>query len=102
MDARKSQNRNQRSLEELHRASLAVQFEVVTLWVSYAKLQELKTNLQDKPEKRFYNNAILHSFLLAARNLLTFLYSHNARPSDIIAEDFFDDPNTWRLVLCKN
>jgi hypothetical protein len=26
---------------------------------------------------------------------LTFLYSHNPRPSDIIAEDFFDDPNRW-------
>jgi len=34
--------------------------------------------------------------LLAARNLLSFLYSHNPRESDIIAEDFFDDPADWQ------
>ncbi len=34
--------------------------------------------------------------LLAARNLLAFLYSHNPRESDIIAEDFFDDPDDWQ------
>jgi len=44
------------------------------------------------------SNALLHGFLLAARNLCQFLYSHRPRSDDIIADDFFDDPNDWQRL----
>jgi len=41
-------------------------------------------------------NAFLESFLIHTRNLLDFLYPYHPEPGDVIADDFFDDPKTWR------
>lgn len=84
------------SKEELQRASLAVQHELATLASTHEMLQDLAANWRSNPRDQALSNALLNAFLLAARNLLAFLYSHNPRPSDIIAEDFFDDPNGWQ------
>ena len=47
------------------------------------------------PPKAPIENAILHSFLIAARNLIPFLYFPRERSNDLRAEDFFDDGATW-------
>ena len=41
-------------------------------------------------------HALLESFAVHARTLLGFLYSSSPWEDDVIAEDFFDDPETWR------
>lgn len=90
-----SGGRAPRSATELQQASLIVQYELATLACTHELLQESGTHWGSPARDRALSNALLHAFLLAARNLLTFLYSHNPRPSDIVAEDFFDDRDTW-------
>ena len=51
--------------------------------------------------KSLSDNALLHAFLLAVRNLCKFLYSHACHANDIIAEDFFDDHDAWHNVRPK-
>lgn len=84
-----------RSNKELQHASLAVQFEFVMLATTHHMLQESTTTLQSPARDQAISNALLNSFLLAARSLLAFLYSYKPRGSDIIAEDFFTDPQEW-------
>jgi hypothetical protein len=88
-------SRQQRSVEELQRASLAVQYELATLGGTHEMLHELGAHWRSSPRDHAISNALLHTFLLGARNLLAFLYSHNPRSADIVAEDFFDDPSEW-------
>ena len=40
--------------------------------------------------------ALLEALALHSRNLLEFLYSPRPRGDDVIAEDFFDDPEEWK------
>lgn len=88
-------SRQNRTIEELQRASLAVQYELATLGGTHEMLQELGVHWKSPPRDQAISNALLHTFLMAARNLLTFLYSHNPRSSDLIAEDFFDSATEW-------
>lgn len=53
------------------------------------------TNLGRPTPPLVYMNALLESFCLHARNLLDFLYPKQPRPDDMIAPDFFDDPDEW-------
>jgi len=41
------------------------------------------------------NNALLESFTIHVRALIGFFFSENPRNDDIVAEDFFLDPNDW-------
>ena len=41
-------------------------------------------------------NAVIESLALHSRILLKFLYDDNPKGDDVIAEDFFDPPETWR------
>src|SRR4051812_11520484 len=43
-------------------------------------------------------NAILESFTVHARVLLDFLYAEKPQADDVIADDFFTDPETWRQI----
>ena len=88
-------NRMSHSTHELQHASLAVQYEMVTLATTHEMLQKLAAHWGSPRQEQAMSNAILHSFLLAARNLVHFLYAHNPRATDIIAEDFFTDPHKW-------
>jgi len=91
-----SKARQRHTNEELQRASLAVQYELVTMATTHELLQELGANWGSSTRDKTQSNALLHAFLLSARSLLSFLYAYSPRPSDIIAEDFFDDPDDWR------
>ncbi len=61
-------------------------------------LLESSVTMASRPRDPATANAVLHTFLLATRNLCHFLYSHKPRPLDIIAEDFFDRDEDWRNV----
>lgn len=95
MVKRKTKARQKRTDRELLRASLAVQYEVATMGSHLKMLLESNTWFDNPPEERAVSNALSSNLLLAARSLLAFLYSHNVRPDDIIAEDFFDDAAIW-------
>lgn len=88
--------RESRSVEELQRGSVAIQYELGTLAVTHELLHEQRADWNSSPRAQGLSNALLHAFLLAARSLLGFLYSDQPRASDIIAEDYFDDPDQWR------
>ncbi|MFZ1240171.1 MAG: hypothetical protein WAV74_12730 [Anaerolineae bacterium] len=44
------------------------------------------------------NNAVLESFAIHARVMLGFLYEGKRYPDDVVAGDYFDDPNDWVKV----
>lgn len=92
----KSKKRKERTQAELRRASLAVQYDLVMLHSCLALLQSSNVGWSSNNDEKQISNAILHAMLLAARNLLSFLFAHRPRESDIIAEDFFDDSNIWQ------
>jgi hypothetical protein len=41
------------------------------------------------------HDAVLEAFIIHGRNLLHFLYPEKPQASDVIAEDFLDDPTQW-------
>jgi hypothetical protein len=41
------------------------------------------------------NFALLESFLVHGRNLLHFLFPERPQASDVLAEDYYDDPLAW-------
>ena len=59
-------------------------------------LLESRVTYGSDPREHAIQNALLDSFLLATRNLCHFLYSHNPHPSDIVAENYFDNPQDWK------
>jgi len=92
----KSGSRLPRSNEDLRRASLAVQYELMSLYAAYYFAEKANVGWMSDDRSKAFSNTCVHSMLLAARSLLAFLYSHNPRESDIVAEDFFDDPTVWQ------
>ena len=87
--------RNKRTDAELKAASEAVDYETTMLWATLEILLSSNTNILSRAAAQAQSNMALHSFLLATRNLCGFLYSRSPYPTDIIAEDFFDDPQQW-------
>jgi len=76
---------------------MTVQFE---LWMLSGTIIELDSIDQRKDKAKgtyeLVHNALLHSFLLAARNIHEFLFTENKKKdTDLIAQDFFDDPSQW-------
>jgi len=80
----------------LRKAAEAVQYEASMLGATLQLSLESGTWIDSTPREHSIANSLLHSFLIASRNLCHFLYSHNPQPTDIVAEDFFDDPDEWR------
>ena len=93
----RNSGRQERSNDALRRASLAVQYELMSMYAAYDFVEKANVGWMSNDRAKAFSNVCVHSMLLAARSLLAFLYSHNPRDSDIIAEDFFDDPADWRL-----
>ncbi|NOT00228.1 MAG: hypothetical protein HOP29_06330 [Phycisphaerales bacterium] len=92
---RKRQPRIARADESLRRASIAVGYEVSTLASTLHIMVNGATTFDSPTSDRAVSNALLHTFLLSARNLCHFLYPHESRTTDILAEDFFDEPADW-------
>lgn len=75
-------------------ATTKLRYELMMLLGTLNKLRDGGPSL--KLQDPVLYNALLHSFLLAVRNLHVFLYStKEPHQGDIIAEDLFDDSNTW-------
>ncbi len=47
---------------------------------------------------RIVNNAVVESFGLHLRNLVKFLYDDRPEVDDVVAGDFFDDPEEWKQM----
>lgn len=90
-----ARGKDNRSAKELICASVSVDYEVGRMGNMLDLLLESKVTIASTARDRAISNALLDSFLQAARNLCHFLYSQKPRPSDIIAEDFFDDEQDW-------
>ncbi len=45
---------------------------------------------------RVKQNAFIESFAIHARALTAFLYPNEPHPDDVVADDFFANPSTWR------
>lgn len=97
----KSHVRIARSDGDLRRASLAVNYESNMMGTTVFTMIERDVDLDSAPKEHTIANSLLHAFLIATRNLCHFLYSHKPRPTDIIAEEFFDHPSDWRRVRPK-
>jgi hypothetical protein len=84
-----------RSDEELRRASVCVDDDLRKMGHTLQLLLESKVTIASPVRDQVLSNALLDSFLQATRNLCHFLYSSKPRPSDIVAENFFDDGGIW-------
>ncbi len=82
----------------LREAARAVDYDLNMMGNTLQTMLQSDVGLDSPPEEHLVANAMLHSFLLATRNLCKFLYSYKPYPNDIIAEDFFDKPDDWKTL----
>ena len=80
---------------DLVRASVSIDYEANKMGNMLLLLLQSNVTFASAQREQVISNALLDSFLLATRNLCHFLYSHNPRPSDIVAENYFDNPQDW-------
>jgi hypothetical protein len=69
----KSLNRPRRSNDELRRASLAIQYELISLYSAYDFAEKANVGWMSDDRAKAFSNICVHSMLLAARSLLAFL-----------------------------
>jgi hypothetical protein len=82
-----------RTKDELIKASEHLNYKYSMLLAVSAAL---RSNLASDP---LLKNALLESFAIHFRALVDFVYRPaNARPDDMAAEDFFDDPARWSEI----
>ena len=84
-----------RSDGDLRKASSAVNYESSMMGTTLHVMLNREVDINSSPMEHCISNSVLHAFLIATRNLCHFLYSHEPRSTDIIAEDFFDHPSDW-------
>src|SRR2546428_11414548 len=87
--------RRQKSTEELKETLKDLDYEVWMLKRTAEILNVNKPNLADETS-RVIHNALLESSMIHARSLIDFLYDENPSDSDVVANDFFDDPSDYR------
>ncbi len=76
-------------------ASVSIDHEASKMGGTLLFLLENNVTFASAQREQAISNALLDSFLLATRNLCHFLYSYNPRSSDIVAENYFDNPHDW-------
>jgi hypothetical protein len=55
---------------------------------------------KDLPTKTSYEqSAFVESFATHLRNLIDFFFDQSPQPTDVIAADFFDNPDAWRPTI---
>lgn len=82
----------------LQEASRAVDYDLSMMGCTLEQMLQRNTTIESPRIEQLVANALHHSFLLATRNLCTFLFSYRPRSNDIIAEDFFDAPDDWKKL----
>ena len=83
-------NRKQRSNAELQEASKHLHYELDML-LGTARL--LATSVYS--DDTVLSNALVESFTVHARVLLDFLYDQSPLSDDVVASDYFTDPQDW-------
>ena len=82
-----------RSDEVLARVASHLDYEY---WMVMALAQAMASGIS---EKGWLTNALLESFVIHVRALVDFFYPPaNAKPDDVFAIDFFDDPAEWEGI----
>jgi hypothetical protein len=81
-------HRTKRSDEELREASNWLKYEI---WMFRGLAEMIALGQTDGLVK----NAILDSFLIHTRALLSFFYAYNPHKNDAIAEDYFSSSEEW-------
>jgi hypothetical protein len=84
--------RTKRTPAQLREASAHLHYE---LWMFATLARALATGVFGQGA---VNNAVLESFTIHARVLLDFLFADKPRSDDIIAEDFFAEPEEWAVL----
>jgi hypothetical protein len=79
-----------RSIDELRAASEHLHYEIEMLdYTAKALARTSVSNLR---------NALLESFTIHARSLLDVFFPSGAEENDVLAEQYFDDPMTWKMA----
>ena len=81
-----------RTDEELKKISRDVSYEIVMMQGAAAAFCGVSVS------EHVLKNLALEGFLLHLRNLRDFFYSKTAKPDDVLAADFFEDPHKWQSV----
>ena len=79
-----------RSKKELQQASNALNYEISMFDML------TKGMISGIAGRGVINSALLESFIIHLRVLIDFFCSDSQRDDDIIANDFFNDPNDWK------
>jgi len=83
-------NRKIRTREELIKATNDLHYEI---WMLQSLAKALSTGVFGNS---VINNAPLESFSIHSRILLDFLFAIKPKKDEVIAEDFFKNPEEWR------
>ncbi len=69
------------------------------LWM-FLRLGEFLPDVPDSQnqQEKVVGNALIEAFVVHLRNLIGFLYPDKVASLDVIAEDYFSDPETWELI----
>ncbi len=68
------------------------------LWMFLRLGDLLPARYPENEQEKLVNNALIEAFVVHLRNLIAFLYPDKVASLDIIAEDFFSDPDSWELI----
>ncbi len=82
--------RKVRTVDELLEASNHLHYEV---WMLSSLANGIASGI---PGQGPIANALLESFVIHVRAIMDFLYADNPQADDVIAEDFFGDPEQWK------
>lgn len=86
--------RRSRTQDDLRTASNHLQYEI---WM-FSELPELLRTAEALPA--VHRNALVESFAIHIRDLIGFFYAGTSpHGDDIIAEDFFPEPDIWRNAI---
>lgn len=92
----KKKPRRNRSDEELRKASDFLKYEI---WMFRSLAEMMASGLPVESDKdKLVFNAILDSFLIRTRALLSFFYAHDPYENDAIAEDYFSSSEEWLKI----
>jgi hypothetical protein len=104
MPKRRGPTTPRRTDAELIKCATPLAYEIWMLAAARKHLDELaeqfRRGAEHTPETDSRHNEALESFLIHARLLIDFLYlpADRAYESDVLAEDFFDDPAQWHAA----
>ena len=92
----KKKSRSKRSDEELRKASDFLKYEI---WMFRSLAEMMASGLPKESDKdKLLFNAILDSFLIRTRALLSFFYADYPYEDDAIAEDYFSSSKEWLKI----